>query len=157
MKKLKLSICIVITFILLCGCAVSNMVVFEVNTGDALNVSMQPKSGYEITAVVDGFKIHCMDSDVSMDCSFLDKESFEKFEEMLQEYDHSKGSIGELTFILYKFDFQDEVQNNVVMWIGNYNTGIFMEGTNSKEETLSILENLIVSVEPASVESAATN
>lgn len=152
MKQRNNSISFLLCVVLLCftACGKGNLKTFKaydfkVDTGDSVRVELENTDGYNITSDIP-FEIS-VDEKVQSQGIFIESSQFEEYEEVVNTDPTAKlidsGTKDGNKYIFWSYA---DSEYNIVVLIGNSNTGVLLGNTVSEKSAKECFERLVFSV-----------
>lgn len=154
MKKLKkgfgIAVCMMLTTLTLSGCSTSMSYVYEVETGDDVEVKLDTGEGLLLNDEGGSFSV-TEDDDTILQGSFVDEDAYEAYKSLYETADNvveviEEDSANGISWILYYVDGRAGMECDFIIWIDGSDTGVIMASLEEPDVAKEAFDSLSFSV-----------
>ncbi len=128
---------VLLTACILCGCGHSSKsLTFQVQTGDAVKVTLETTEGYRLSEE-EGTVVVKKEEEQILQGAFLTREMYDENVTMMQSMEGvtvTEGQQDGNSYLFYEYDGDTGYENGYVLMVAGSDTGVFLAGNSPKED-----------------------
>lgn len=149
-KGFMVVICMLFMVLALAGCSTSMSYVYEVETGDDVEVKLDTGEGLLLNDEDGSFSV-TEDDDTILQGSFVDEDAYEAYKSLYETADNvveviEEDSANGISWILYYVDGRAGMECDFIIWIDGSDTGVIMASLEDPDVAKEAFDSLSFSV-----------